>query len=175
VRALARLSFLSLQTVQDELAKLTAADLIISRSNGYQRFYRANENTPPSHVAKDGGRRSVAPQTDHAQKPNEESPIPLSDEILRCTANSPWIDPKRSYQERGLNPACPASLGTLKVSVPPAVKLSAATHAQPALDPDIIAAVIGRLRRVTGLAAEAAILLKAEDFVLVICDMIIAS
>ena len=34
---------------------------------------------------------------------------------------------------------------------------------------------IGRLRRVTGLAAEAAILLKAEDFVLVICDMIIAS
>ena len=46
------------------------------------------------------------------------------------------------------------------------------TSARP---PDIIAAVIGRLRRVTGLAAEAAILLKAEDFVLVICDMIIAS
>ena len=59
--------------------------------------------------------------------------------------------------------------------MPPAVKLSAATHAQPALDPDIIAAVIGRLRRVTGLAAEAAILLKGEDFVLAICDMIIAS
>jgi DNA-binding transcriptional ArsR family regulator len=42
VRELARLAFLSLQTVQDELAKLEAAGLISSRSNGYQRFYRAN-------------------------------------------------------------------------------------------------------------------------------------
>jgi predicted transcriptional regulator len=41
-RELARLSFLSLQTVQDELAKLEAAELISSRSNGYHRFYRAN-------------------------------------------------------------------------------------------------------------------------------------
>jgi predicted transcriptional regulator len=39
VRELARLSFLSLQTVQDELAKLDAAQLISSRSNGYHRFY----------------------------------------------------------------------------------------------------------------------------------------
>jgi len=46
VRELARLSFLSLQTVQDELAKLEAADLISSRSNGYHRFYRANPNHP---------------------------------------------------------------------------------------------------------------------------------
>jgi DNA-binding transcriptional ArsR family regulator len=46
VRELARLSFLSLQTVQDELAKLEAADLIASRSNGYHRFYRANPKTP---------------------------------------------------------------------------------------------------------------------------------
>jgi DNA-binding transcriptional ArsR family regulator len=41
-RELARLSFLALRTVQDELAKLEAANLIVSRSNGYQRFYRAN-------------------------------------------------------------------------------------------------------------------------------------
>lgn len=46
VRQLARLSFLSLQTVQDELAKLETADLISSRSNGYQRFYRANRKHP---------------------------------------------------------------------------------------------------------------------------------
>jgi hypothetical protein len=36
------LSFLALRTVQDELAKVEAAELIVSRSNGYQRFYRAN-------------------------------------------------------------------------------------------------------------------------------------
>jgi predicted transcriptional regulator len=46
VRELARLSFLSLQTVQDELAKLEAANLIASRSNGYHRFYRANRKHP---------------------------------------------------------------------------------------------------------------------------------
>jgi DNA-binding transcriptional ArsR family regulator len=46
VRELARLSFLTLQTVQDELAKLEAAELISSRSNGYQRFYRANSKHP---------------------------------------------------------------------------------------------------------------------------------
>lgn len=46
VRELARLAFLSLQTVQDELAKLEAAELISSRSNGYQRFYRANRKHP---------------------------------------------------------------------------------------------------------------------------------
>ena len=46
VRELTRLSFLSLQTVQDELAKLEAAELIATRSNGYQRFYRANPGHP---------------------------------------------------------------------------------------------------------------------------------
>lgn len=46
VRELARLSFLSLQTVQDELAKLEAAKLISSRSNGYHRFYLANSQHP---------------------------------------------------------------------------------------------------------------------------------
>ena len=46
VRELARFSFLSLQTVQDELAKLEAAKLISSRSNGYHRFYRVNSKHP---------------------------------------------------------------------------------------------------------------------------------
>jgi hypothetical protein len=46
VRELARLSFLSLQTVQDELAKLEAAQLISSRSTGYHRFYRVNPQYP---------------------------------------------------------------------------------------------------------------------------------
>lgn len=46
VRELARLSFLSLQTVQDELAKLETADLISSRSNGYHVFYCANPRHP---------------------------------------------------------------------------------------------------------------------------------
>jgi DNA-binding MarR family transcriptional regulator len=45
-RELARLSFLAAHTVQDELAKLEAADLIVSRSNGYQRFFRANLKHP---------------------------------------------------------------------------------------------------------------------------------
>jgi hypothetical protein len=45
-RELARLSFLALRTVQDELAKLEAAKLIVSRTNGYQRFYRANTKHP---------------------------------------------------------------------------------------------------------------------------------
>ena len=45
-RELARLSVLAPRTVQDELAKLEAAELILTRSNGYQRFYRANQSTP---------------------------------------------------------------------------------------------------------------------------------
>ena len=45
-RELARLSFLALRTVQDELAKLESAKLVVSRSNGYQRFYRANPQHP---------------------------------------------------------------------------------------------------------------------------------
>lgn len=45
-RELARRSFLALRTVQDELAKLECANLIVSRSNGYHRFYRANPKHP---------------------------------------------------------------------------------------------------------------------------------
>jgi hypothetical protein len=46
VRQLARLSFLSLHTVQVELANLLAARLLLRRSNGYHRFYRANPSHP---------------------------------------------------------------------------------------------------------------------------------
>ena len=46
VRQLARESFLALHTVQDELEKLHAARIIVSRSNGYFRFYRANPTHP---------------------------------------------------------------------------------------------------------------------------------
>src|SRR4051812_9506477 len=45
-RELVRLSFLALRTVQDELAKLEAANLVVSRTNGYHRFYRANSKHP---------------------------------------------------------------------------------------------------------------------------------
>jgi hypothetical protein len=46
VRQLARLSFLALHTVQTELANLQAAQLVLSRSNGYHRFFRANPAHP---------------------------------------------------------------------------------------------------------------------------------
>jgi DNA-binding transcriptional ArsR family regulator len=42
VRELAHLSGLSLGTIQEELAILSAVGLLMSRSNGYHRFYRAN-------------------------------------------------------------------------------------------------------------------------------------
>ena len=45
-RELARLSFLALRTVQDELAKLETANLIVSRSNGYHRFIERIRNIP---------------------------------------------------------------------------------------------------------------------------------
>ena len=44
VRELMRMSGLTLSTVQDELRKLSALQLITSRSNRYHRFYRANGN-----------------------------------------------------------------------------------------------------------------------------------
>ena|ERR1035437_6373342 len=46
VRQLARLSFLSLHPVQKELANLRAARIVLSRTNGYHRFYRANPKHP---------------------------------------------------------------------------------------------------------------------------------
>ena len=46
VRQLARLSFLTLHHVQTELANLYAAGIVLSRSNGYHRFYRANPRHP---------------------------------------------------------------------------------------------------------------------------------
>jgi hypothetical protein len=64
VRELARLSFLTLQTVQDELAKLETSDLISSRSNGYPRFYRAN----PKHPLYATLRRMVIKGVSHPQR-----------------------------------------------------------------------------------------------------------
>jgi len=46
VRQLARLSTLSLGTVQQELRTLSATALVASRSDGYHRFYRANRHHP---------------------------------------------------------------------------------------------------------------------------------
>lgn len=46
VRELANRSGLALCTVQDELRKLTAVGLLTTWSNGYHRFYRANQNHP---------------------------------------------------------------------------------------------------------------------------------
>ena len=46
VRELARLSSVSLSTMQQELAGLTGCGLLTSRSNGYYRFYKANRDHP---------------------------------------------------------------------------------------------------------------------------------
>lgn len=46
VRQLADLSSLTLHPVQKELANLAAARIVLSRSNGYQKFYRANPKHP---------------------------------------------------------------------------------------------------------------------------------
>ena len=69
MRELARLSFLSLQTVQDELAKLQAAALIQSRSDGYHRFYSPNSKHPLYDASPDGNQGRVAAQTDRTQAP----------------------------------------------------------------------------------------------------------
>jgi predicted transcriptional regulator len=44
VRELMVMSGLALRTVQEELANLSAANLITSWSNGYHRFYQANRD-----------------------------------------------------------------------------------------------------------------------------------
>src|ERR1700736_3562409 len=44
VRELMRMSGLTLSTVQDELRKLSAVQLVTSWSNRYHRFYRANRD-----------------------------------------------------------------------------------------------------------------------------------
>lgn len=43
VRELVAMSGLALRTIQEELANLSAAGLVTSWSNGYHRFYRANQ------------------------------------------------------------------------------------------------------------------------------------
>ena len=74
-RELARLSFLALRTVQDELAKLEAANLIVSRSNGYHRFYRANPKHPlyrslAEIVRKGSAHPKVRPRTLPSRRPH---------------------------------------------------------------------------------------------------------
>ena len=59
-RELARLSLLALRTVQDEVAKLEAANLIVSHSNGYRRFYRANSKHPLYQVLQELVRKGTA-------------------------------------------------------------------------------------------------------------------
>ena len=46
VRELMNMTGLALHTIQDELRKLTAVGLIVTWSNGYHRFYRANRDHP---------------------------------------------------------------------------------------------------------------------------------
>ena len=46
VRELMNMSGLALHTIQDELRKLNALGLIVTWSNGYHRFYRANQDHP---------------------------------------------------------------------------------------------------------------------------------
>jgi len=67
VRELARNTTLALRTVQQELARLRAAGLVTSRSNGYHRFYRANRKHPvfsdlQQLVTKDANRRPFISQ-----------------------------------------------------------------------------------------------------------------
>ena len=72
-RELARLSFPALRTVQEEVAKLKAARLILSRSNGYQRFYRANEKHPLSRANCDCAQRHRARETEASCPPESSS------------------------------------------------------------------------------------------------------
>ena len=46
VRELMNMSGLALHTIQDELRKLNTVGLIVTWSNGYHRFYRANQDHP---------------------------------------------------------------------------------------------------------------------------------
>lgn len=46
VRELMLASHLALHTVQDELRKLSALEVVTSRSNGFHRFYQANRKHP---------------------------------------------------------------------------------------------------------------------------------
>ena len=74
-RELARLSFLALRTVQDEIAKLEAADLIVSRSNGYHRFYRANPRHPLARTLVELVRKgSVHPKAKPRTLPSRRAP-----------------------------------------------------------------------------------------------------
>jgi hypothetical protein len=67
VRELMSVTGLSLHTVQDEVRKLSAIGLIVSWSNGYHRFYRANHHHPLSKDVANLVKRAVnLPATPHS-------------------------------------------------------------------------------------------------------------
>lgn len=73
LRELTRQSGLSIKTVQDELAKLSAADLVTSWRDGNRRYYRANASHPlfpdlRNLVLKTAGLRDVLAEALHGIK-----------------------------------------------------------------------------------------------------------
>ena len=79
-RELARLSFLALRTIQDELAKLEAANLLLSRTNGYHRFYRANPKHPALRRA--DGDRSERGSAHESQTPRIAKPTHTASQTI---------------------------------------------------------------------------------------------
>ncbi len=72
-REVARLSFLALRTVQDELAKLESANLIVSRTNGYSGSIAQIRNPPSTapwwrSFAKAPHTRSLIPELSRADE-----------------------------------------------------------------------------------------------------------
>jgi hypothetical protein len=80
VRELMNMSRLALHTVQDELRKLSAIGLLISWSNGYHRFYKANR--------------------DHAMYPQLLRVVQLSETLPR-TRSSALHRPRRRRAPKG--------------------------------------------------------------------------
>jgi predicted transcriptional regulator len=98
VRELMLKSHLALHTVQDELRKLSAVGLVISRSNGFHRFYQANRKHPLyRHIQKIVELSEKFPGTRHAV-------------LLRPRAATRKRRPKRSH----LPPYRPINWGTLQ-------------------------------------------------------------
>ena len=66
VRELMNMSGLALHTIQDELRKLNALGLIVTWSNGYHRFYRANRDHPLFesllHIVRDSAKLALPKQ-----------------------------------------------------------------------------------------------------------------
>ena len=84
VRQIARTSTLSLGTVQQELAKLTEAGLIVDRKHHFYRFYSANRHHKLFHILHDlvirgsGKRAFVSRRKRPHQRWRERRPRPES-------------------------------------------------------------------------------------------------